>query len=113
MLAGRVAVLDLGAGTGDTYTIFDGNMNPDAIAHATDDRAGVISHLLKPILAEVMEAVPEAKHLTTAHIDSYLRNYVEKPFDRSSDHPRLWQERQHREEHPCQLRTLRGMDRCE
>lgn len=77
MLAGRVAVLDLGAGTGDTYSIFDGNMNPDAIAHATDDRAGVISHLLKPILAEVLEAVPEAKHLTTAHIDSYLRKYVE------------------------------------
>ncbi|MEO8394346.1 MAG: hypothetical protein ABI700_15245 [Chloroflexota bacterium] len=32
MLAGRVAVLDLGAGTGDTYSMFDGNMNPDAIA---------------------------------------------------------------------------------
>ena len=79
MLAGRVAVLDLGAGTGDTYTIFDGNLNPDAIAHATDDKAGVINNLLKPILADVMQAVPDAKHLTTAHIDSYLRRYVANP----------------------------------
>ncbi|MEO8394347.1 MAG: hypothetical protein ABI700_15250 [Chloroflexota bacterium] len=37
------------------------------------------SHLLKPILAEVLQAVPEAKHLTTAHIDSYLRSYVKSP----------------------------------
>ena len=78
MLAGRVAVLDLGAGTGDTYQIFDGNLNPDAIAHATDDKAGVINNLLKPILTEVLQAVPQAKHLTTAHIDSYLRQYVVK-----------------------------------
>lgn len=76
MLAGRVAVLDLGAGTGDTYQIFDGNLNPDAIAHATDDKAGVINNLLKPILTEIIEAVPQAKHLTTAHVDSYLRHYV-------------------------------------
>src|SRR5215207_2794113 len=76
MLSGRVAVLDLGAGTGDTYSIFEGNLNPDAIAHATDDRAGVIHNLLKPLLSEVMEAVPQAKHLTTAHIDSVLRQYV-------------------------------------
>ncbi len=76
VLAGRVAVLDLGAGTGDTYSIFDGNLNPDAIAHATDDRAGVIHNLLKPLLSEVMDAVPHAKHLTTAHIDSTLRQYV-------------------------------------
>jgi len=79
MLAGRISVLDLGAGTGDTYTIFDGNLNPDAISHATDDRAGVINNLLKPILAEVMHAVPGATHLTTAHIDSYLRRYVAAP----------------------------------
>jgi hypothetical protein len=79
MLAGRVAVLDLGAGTGDTYTIFDGNLNPDAIAHATDDKAGVINNILKPILSDVMQAVPDAKHLTTAHIDSYLRHYVANP----------------------------------
>lgn len=79
MLSGRVAVLDLGAGTGDTYTMYDGNLNPDAIAHATDDRAGVISNVLRPILGEVMQAVPEAKHLTTAHIDSVLRRYVKQP----------------------------------
>lgn len=76
MLAGRVAVLDLGAGTGDTYTIFDGNLNPDAIAHATDDKAGVIINLLQPILDDVLYAVPEATHLTTAHIDSFLRRYL-------------------------------------
>ena len=63
----------------DTYTIFDGSLNPDAIAHATDDRAGVISNVLRPILGEVMQAVPEAKHLTTAHIDSVLRRYVKQP----------------------------------
>jgi hypothetical protein len=78
MLAGRVAVLDLGAGTGDTYSIFDGNLNPDAIAHATDDRAGVIHNLLKPLLDDVMDAVPHASHLTTAHLDSVLRQYVVK-----------------------------------
>ncbi|MCA9909023.1 MAG: hypothetical protein KC519_10285, partial [Anaerolineae bacterium] len=49
MLAGRVVVLDLGAGTGDSYTLYDGNLNPDAIDHATDDRAGVIHNLLQPI----------------------------------------------------------------
>ena len=79
MLAGRVAVLDLGAGTGDTYTVFDGNLNPDAISHATDDRAGVINNLLRPILGEVMEAVPNATHLTTAHVNSWLRAYVNEP----------------------------------
>lgn len=79
MLAGRIAVLDLGAGTGDTYTIFNGNLNPDAIAYATDDKAGVINNLLKPILSDVLQAVPEARHLTTAHIDSYLRRYVSEP----------------------------------
>ena len=76
ILSGRVAVLDLGAGTGDTYTMFDGNLNPDAIAHATDDRAGVISNILKPLLGEVLQIVPEARHLTTAHLDSVLRRYV-------------------------------------
>jgi hypothetical protein len=75
-LAGRVAVLDLGAGTGDTYTIFDGNLNPDAIAHATDDKAGIIRNVLQPILDDVRQVVPEATHLTTAHIDSYLRRYL-------------------------------------
>jgi len=81
MLAGHVAVLDLGAGTGDSYSVFDGNLNPDAFAHATDDKAGVIHNLLRPILSEVMQAVPEAKHLTTAHIDSYLRRYVANPSE--------------------------------
>lgn len=83
-LAGRVTVLDLGAGTGDTYTIFDGNLNPDSIAHATDDKAGVINNLLKPILSEVLNAVPEARHLTTAHIDSYLRRYTNNPISDSA-----------------------------
>ena len=36
----------------------------------------MINNLLKPILTEVLEAVPQAKHSTTAHIDSYLRQYV-------------------------------------
>jgi len=76
MLSGRVAVLDLGAGTGDTYTIFDGNLNPDAIQHATDDRAGIILNVLQPVLHDVLQAVPEATHLTTSHIDSYLRRYL-------------------------------------
>lgn len=79
MLAGRVAVLDLGAGTGDTYTIFDGNLNPDAISHATDDKAGVIMNLLQPILDDIQQAVPEATHLSTAHIDSFLRRYLAAP----------------------------------
>lgn len=78
-LAGRVTVLDLGAGTGDTYTIFEGNLNPDSIAHATDDKAGVIHNLLKPILGDVLSAVPDARHLTTAHIDSVLRRYTADP----------------------------------
>jgi hypothetical protein len=76
MLGGRVAVLDLGAGTGDTYTIVDGNFNPDALGHATDDRAGVIHNLLRPILDDIHKYVPEATHLTTAHVDSVLRRYM-------------------------------------
>jgi hypothetical protein len=79
MLAGRVAVLDLGAGTGDTYVIHDGNLNPETIVHATDDRAGVIHNLLKPILGDVLAAVPGTTHLTTAHIDSVLRQYTNSP----------------------------------
>ena len=111
VLAGRVAVLDLGAGTGDTYSIFDGNLNPDAIAHATDDRAGVIHNLLKPILSEVLQAVPNATHLTTAHIDSYLRRYVQTPTPEVRHHPRVGQERQYRGKHPGQLRALRRVGR--
>ena len=107
MLAGRVAVLDLGAGTGDTYSIFDGNLNPDAIAHATDDRAGVIHNLLKPILSDVMQAVPNASHLTTAHIDSYLRRYVNNPTAEAATIRVSGKTRQHRGEHPGQLRALR------
>ncbi len=76
MLAGRVTVLDLGAGTGDAYTIFDGNLNPDAITHATDDKAGVIKNVLQPILDDIHQAVPDATHLSTAHVDSYLRRYL-------------------------------------
>lgn len=79
LLGGRVVVFDLGAGTGDTYEILDGDINPDNIAHATDDRAGVIHNLLRPILRDVLEAVPGALHLTTAHIDSALRRYISDP----------------------------------
>lgn len=81
MLAGRVAVLDLGAGTGDTYTIFDGNLNPDSLDHATDDRAGIILNVLQPILQDILKFVPEATHLTTSHIDSYLRRYLSATSD--------------------------------
>jgi hypothetical protein len=76
MLAGRVVVLDLGAGTGDTYNIVDGNLAPDAIVHATDDRAGVIHNVLKPVLGDILHAVPQATHITTAHVDSYLRQFL-------------------------------------
>jgi hypothetical protein len=76
MLAGRVVVLDLGAGTGDTYNIVDGNLAPDAIVHATDDRAGVIHNVLRPVLGDILKAVPQATHLTTAHVDSYLRKFL-------------------------------------
>lgn len=79
-LDGRVTVLDLGAGTGDSYTIYNGNLNPDALAHSTDSKAGVIHNLLRPILGDVLEAVPQAQsYLTTAHIDSYLRQYMKDP----------------------------------
>jgi hypothetical protein len=84
MLAGRVAVLDLGAGTGDTYVIHDGNLNPETIVHATDDRAGVIHNLLKPILGDVLAAVPGTTHLTTAHIDSVLRRYTNSPSEENA-----------------------------
>jgi hypothetical protein len=83
-LAGRIAVLDLGAGTGDTLTIYDGNFNPDAIRFATDDKAGVIHNLLKPILSDVIASVPQATHLTTAHIDSVLRRYIAAGDDRAA-----------------------------
>jgi hypothetical protein len=73
LLSGRVVVIDLGAGTGDTYTLINGNLNPDAIAHATDDKAGVIHNLLTPILGDIRRAIPDATHLTTAHVDGYLR----------------------------------------
>lgn len=79
VLGGRVAVLDLGAGTGDTYVIHDGNLNPETILHATDDRAGVIHNLLKPILSDVVAAAPGTTHLTTAHIDGILRRYTAAP----------------------------------
>jgi hypothetical protein len=79
-----VAVLDLGAGTGDTYVIHDGNLNPETIVHATDDRAGVIHNLLKPILGDVLTAVPGTTHLTTAHIDSVLRPYTNSPSEESA-----------------------------
>lgn len=80
VLSGRVVVLDLGAGTGDTYTLVNGNVAPDAIQHATDDRAGVIHNLLRPILGDVLAIVPEARsYLTTAHIDAMLRRYISDP----------------------------------
>ena len=111
VLAGRIAVLDLGAGTGDTYSIFDGNLNPDAIAHATDDRAGVIHNLLKPILADVLQAVPNATHLTTAHIDSYLRRYVQTPTPESATIRVSGKSVNIEVEHSRQLRALRRVGR--
>lgn len=84
MLAGRVVVLDLGAGTGDSYTVYDGNMNPDAIDHATDDKAGVIHNLLQPILGDIKRAVPDATHLTTAHVDSFLRKFMVEQTDEAA-----------------------------
>jgi hypothetical protein len=79
LLSGRVVVLDLGAGTGDTYTIFNGNVAPDQIAHATDDRAGVIHNLMQPLLGDILDAVPQARHYTTAHVDALLRAYIANP----------------------------------
>lgn len=79
LLAGRVVVVDLGAGTGDTYTIFNGNVAPDQIAHATDDRAGVIHNLLQPLLNDIVESVPQTRHYTTAHVDAILRAYIAAP----------------------------------
>lgn len=76
LLAGQVAVVDLGAGTGDTYMIVDGSLAPETMRHATDDRAGILHNVLKPLLGVVMDAVPAATHLTPAHLDSVLRAYA-------------------------------------
>lgn len=81
LLSGRVAVVDLGMGTGDTYTLFDGNFNPDAISHATNDQAGILSHILTPLMNEIGDmfksaSLPPPTHLSTAHLDSYLRRYL-------------------------------------
>lgn len=84
MLAGRLVVLDLGAGTGDAYTLYDGNLNPDAIDHATDDKAGVIHNLLQPILGDIKHAVPDATHLTAAHVDSFLRKFIVEQTEESA-----------------------------
>lgn len=76
MLGGRVCVLDLGNGTGDTFLLFDGNANPDAIQHASDTRAGIRHNVLQPVLDDILNAVPNAQHLRTAQVDAVLRRYL-------------------------------------
>jgi hypothetical protein len=79
LLAGKVEVLDLGAGTGDTMTVINGNVNPENILSSSDDQAGVIHNILQPLLNDILQAVPEATHLRTVHVDAFLRAYVNNP----------------------------------
>jgi hypothetical protein len=76
LLGGVVTVMDLGYGTGDFFTIVDGNFNADNIAHATDHTLGIYDNMIKPLLEDIWNAVPDSRHITAAHVDWFLRQWV-------------------------------------
>lgn len=74
-LAGRIFIVDLGYGTGDTYEIVNGRIASESIAHATDTMAGVSTHIATPIFDKVRE-MTGAQHITLAHADGWIRGWM-------------------------------------
>jgi hypothetical protein len=74
-LGGHVMVVDLGYGTGDMFSIYDGSLNPDEIRHATNVEAGIQTHMVSKILEKVRQDTGAA-HLTEAHADGWLRAWA-------------------------------------
>lgn len=82
-LAGTVCVIDLGAGTGNILYVRDGIPMSESINNSTNDRGGVLTHILGPALAQISTATG-AKHLTVAHVDAMWRRWIMNPTKEGS-----------------------------
>lgn len=76
VLGGNIAVLDLGFGTGDTFIMSNGYIAPDGIAHATDDQAGILLHILQPAMDSIA-SLTGATHIKPAMVDFWLRTWAD------------------------------------
>ncbi|MEM6284396.1 MAG: ParM/StbA family protein [Chloroflexota bacterium] len=72
-LAGDVLILDLGMYTGDALLLKNGKFSPEDLQHATWDNAGLASHVLNPILAQLKKMSPDYAVTTIDDVDLALR----------------------------------------
>jgi len=79
-LSGMVEVIDIGFGTLDSFTITNGKMNADLIAHATDPDGGILMHIINPVLDEVRN-LTGATHITASHVDGWLRKWIQAKYN--------------------------------
>jgi hypothetical protein len=76
LLAGEMVILDLGMHTADALQISNGNFNPESLASATWENAGIKDHILIPVLNMVKKKGSDFELLTIDDIDRVLRKGV-------------------------------------
>jgi hypothetical protein len=74
LLAGRVALIDVGAYTTDVLVLENGALNPESIGHATLANAGIRAHVIEPVLADLHAQAPDLAYVGIDHIDMLLQN---------------------------------------
>lgn len=70
---GQVIVFDFGAYTLDSLKLFNGNFNPETLEFATQEDAGVHTHLRQPLLRQLHSMNEDFTTLTIDDVDVLLR----------------------------------------
>jgi hypothetical protein len=74
LLQGQTVVLDCGLWTLDTLILSDGNFNPEALQTATNQNAGVQTHIREPLLKTLHDTDEDFTVLTVDDVDLAIRN---------------------------------------
>jgi hypothetical protein len=78
VLSGEVVVLDSGAYTLDALRLIDGNVNPEALQHATWENGGINAHIREPLLNLLKKKSDDFANITVDDIDAVIRAGLEK-----------------------------------
>lgn len=76
LLGGENIVLDGGMYTLEALQISNGNFNPESLATATWEAAGILDHVLRPVLAIAKKSGADFELITIDDIDRALRQGV-------------------------------------
>ena len=77
VLQGQVVVLDCGLWTLDTLLLSDGNFNVETLRTATNQNAGVQTHIREPLLKVLHDTDEDFTVLTVDDVDLAIRNGLE------------------------------------